>query len=394
MRLLSLIGLHLGLLKLGVLRRLLAVDLEPLAVDLHPLLRGLRGDLRRVHRGRRGELLHDLLGLLDHRRHRGEDLIAILDSHGAGLGQHPIHRLAALNVLAQALHVLADVATSRLVADVEHAGCVPQGDVLLEVVQHHRDVGRSDQRVHAERRVLQVREVRLQVGDVVLLGERQHRAAKAGGDVLVHRVLFLRLNGRGQQFLGVRDFQRVEDALLNLTQVVELRHGLSALLNRLHLSETLGLAEDVRVADRHHVERAVEVRAGRDLVADLFLLFLVVEVHAVEAVQDAQQLRHGVVQAGVDGRVDHHALLQLGQRGADRSVRVAVGHVVQRRADHALASVDEEAEHLEQHRVRRVVRQRHDQLADVVRSHAALDLHDLRRLYLQRLAATAAALQL
>ena len=89
-----------------------------------------------------------------------------------------------------------------------------------------------------------------------------------------------------------------------------------------------------------------------------------------------------------------HALLDQGERRADWRVRVLVGEVVHRRADHALACIDHKAEQLEQGRRRRVERDRHGQLADVVHVEATLDLFDLRRLDVQRLAATCAALQL
>ena len=130
------------------------------------------------------------------------------------------------------------------------------------------------------------------------------------------------------------------------------------------------------------------------MLADLFLDVLVVEVHRVEAVQDAEHLLHAVVHAGVDGAEHDHALLDLGERRADRRVGVAVGNVLHAGANDALARIDEEAKQREQNRRRLVVRQRHDQLADVVRRQTALDLHHLRRLYLKRLAALAAALEL
>ena len=173
-----------------------------------------------------------------------------------------------------------------------------------------------------------------------------------------------------------------------------MRQRRATLCNGLDLSKALRLAEDVRVGHRHHIERAFEVLTRGQLLADLVLDVLVVEVHRVEAVQDGEQLSHAVVHARMDGAEHDHALLELSQRCANRRVRVAVGDVFHRRADDALAGVDQEAEQAEQHWVRRRVRQRHDQLADVVRSHAALDLHDLRRLDLKALAALRAALQL
>ena len=262
------------------------------------------------------------------------------------------------------------------------------------MVQHHRQIRRRDQGVRAQSRRHHVGEVRLQVRDVILLREGHDRPAHRRGHVLVDGVLLLRLHRRVEQLLRVRDLQRVEQALFDFAQVVQLRHGGSALRHGLHLSEALRLAEDVRVADGHHVERALEVGARGQLLADLGVHVLVVEVHGVEPVQDAQQLGHAVVQARVDGAEDDHALLDLGERGADRRVRVAVRDVIDRGADDALARVDEEAEQLIQNCGRWVVRQGHDQLADVVRRHAALDLHHLRRLDLEALPALAAALQL
>ena len=229
---------------------------------------------------------------------------------------------------------------------------------------------------------------------MILLGEDHDRLAHGRRHVLVDGVALLGLHCRVEQLLGVGDLERVEDALLDLPQVVELRQHGRALRHRLHLREALRLRENVRVADRHHVERALEVGARGQLLAQLDVRLLVVEVHGVEAVQDGQQLLHRVVQAGVDGAEHDHALLDLGERRADRRVGVAVGDVLHAGADDALARIDQEAEQREQHRRRLVVRQRHDQLADVVRRHAALDLHHLRRLDLKALPALAAALEL
>ena len=121
---------------------------------------------------------------------------------------------------------------------------------------------------------------------------------------------------------------------------------------------------------------------------------LVIKVHLVEAVQHAQHAAHRVVQAAVD-RVEHdHALLDAGQRCADRRVGLAVRQIFHGRADDALACLDEEAQQLEQRRRWRVERQRHRNLAHVVDVQAAFDLFDLRRLDVQRLAAARAALEL
>ena len=181
--------------------------------------------------------------------------------------------------------------------------------MLLDVVEDRRDVHRREDRVRSEHRVGQVADVRLQVGEVVLLGESRDWSAKRGGDVLVHRVLLGRLHGRVEQILGVRHLQRLKQTLLDLAQVVELRQGGRALGHGLHLSVALRLAEDVRVGHRHDVEHAVEVLARGQLLARLILKAGIVEVVCVQAVEDAQHAPHRVVQACVDGRVDHRALL-------------------------------------------------------------------------------------
>ena len=91
------------------------------------------------------------------------------------------------------------------------------------MAQYHRQVRRRDQLACAERRVRHVRQVRLEVGDVVLLGEGDNRSTHRGRDVLVHRVLLLRLQRRVEQLLRVRHAQRLKQTLLDLTLVVQLR---------------------------------------------------------------------------------------------------------------------------------------------------------------------------
>ena len=229
---------------------------------------------------------------------------------------------------------------------------------------------------------------------MVLLREGDDRSAHRGRDVLVHRVLLLRLQRWVEQFLRVRHAQRVKQTLFDLTLVVQLRQRSGALRHGLHLREALRLAEDRGVGHRHDVHRAFEVCAGGQHFADLLLHVRVVQIHRVQAVQDAQRARHCAVQTRVDRGEHGHALLDQRERRADWRVRVLVGEVVHRRADHALACVDHKAEQLEQGRRWRVERDRHGQLADVVHVEAALDLFDLRRLDVQRLAAACAALQL
>ena len=66
--------------------------------------------------------------------------------------------------------------------------------MFLDVVQHGRDVGRRDERVHAQRRVHQVAQVRLEVGDVVLLREGHDGLAQRRLDVLGHGILGVRVD--------------------------------------------------------------------------------------------------------------------------------------------------------------------------------------------------------
>ena len=255
--------------------------------------------------------------------------------------------------------------------------------MLLDVAEHDRQVGRSDELACAERWVRHVRQVRLEVGDVVLLREGDDRSAHCGRDVLVDRVLLLRLKRWVEQLLRVRYAQRLKQTLLNLAQVVQLRQCGGALRYRLHLRKALALAEDRGVGHRHNVHRAFEVCARGQHLADLVLDVAVVEIHRVEAVQDAQRARHCRMQTCVDRREDGHALLDQCKCRANRRVRVLVGEVVHRRADNALACLDHKAEQLEQCRRWRVERYGHGQLADVVHVEAALDLLDLRRLDVQ-----------
>ena len=257
--------LQAGGLELGVLRALLLVDLQLLHVQLHALLRllglhlqllALEGQPRVLHRGLlRLELLEQLLGPRDDLGDALQLLRALLQRRVGGLGQHAVQRLLGVGVaLVHLAHDLAQVLPAHAVGrHVEHRRRVPQGDVLLDVVQDRGDEDRREDRVGPEHRVQQVADVRLQVGDVVLLRERRDRPPQRRGDVLVDRVLLRRLERRVEQLLGLGDFQRLEDAFLDLAQVVQLRKGGGALGDCLNLRVALGLAEDVRVGDRHDV---------------------------------------------------------------------------------------------------------------------------------------------
>ena len=381
--------------------QLLCLQLCTLTVNLHLRLIALllrckflafKGDAR-ILRRLRCELLHQLHGLRDDRWQRCEHVSRVGDDRLRGLGQHAIERTARIVVL-EVLHVLADVDAGRFLGQFNHGRHVPQCKVLLDVAHYPRQVRRRDELAATERWAHHVRKVRLEVGDVVLLRKRDDRSAQRGRDVLVDCVLLRWLQCWVEQLLRVRHAQCLKQTLLDLTLVVQLRQCGGALRHGLHLREALRLAEDRGVGHRHDIHRAFEVCAGGQHFADLVLHVGVVQIHRVEAVQDAQRAAHCAVQTRVDRREHGHALLDQGERRADWRVRVLVGQIVHGRADHALACVDHKAEQLEQSRRWRVERDRHGQLAYVVHVEATLDLFDLRRLDVQRLAAACAALQL
>ena len=173
-----------------------------------------------------------------------------------------------------------------------------------------------------------------------------------------------------------------------------MRLEVGALRDRLGLHDALRLGEDIGVRDRADVLGALEVGARRDLLADLLLEPLVVEVEAVEPVQDVQQPVHRVVHAPVDGAEHDKALLDARHGRADGHVALHVGQVVQRGTHDALAGIDDELEQREQRRRRAVERHRHRDLADVVDREAALDLQHLAGLRRALLAADLATLEL
>ena len=96
----------------------------------------------------------------------------------------------------------------------------------------------------------------------------------------------------------------------------------------------------------------------------------------------------------MDGAEHDHALLKAGKGSANRGVGVAVADFLHGGANHALACIDQEAEQLEQHRARRIERQRHGQLTHVIDVKAALNLLNLRGLNVEALAAACAAFEL
>ena len=257
---LGLLHLHVGLIQLHLLLGLLALELHALRVQLHALLRRLHGHLRWVHRGRLLELLDHLLRLLDDWRQVGEDVTGLFADDHRRLGQHAIECtfvLVAMFLLAQ----LVEVNIGHALGQIHGVLHVPERDVFLEVVDDAGDERLLEHRPCAEHRVHHEAEVRLDVRDVVLLREGHDWAAQCGRDVFVHGVLLLGLDGWVEQAVIVGDLQRGEDALLDLALVVQLRQHLRTLRHCLHLSVTLRLGEDVRVADRHDVHRAFEVGA-------------------------------------------------------------------------------------------------------------------------------------
>ena len=76
------------------------------------------------------------------------------------------------------MHDAADVFAQHIVGDLDYGRGVPHGDVLLEVVHHRGDEHRSHELARAEYGRHEVRQVRLEVREVVLIRECRDRAAQ------------------------------------------------------------------------------------------------------------------------------------------------------------------------------------------------------------------------
>ena len=275
------------------------LDTDPVIIDLKATLVVLSLALSVLHvelelriRGRlRLELLHGADRLLDDRRERREGVRGRLNDRLGGLCEHPVEGLTLLGGL-QTLHGVTNVLIGRTSPKIIDLGGIPQGHMLLDVVQNAGNVGRSDQFAHTQSRIDQIGEVGLQVGEVILLREGHNRTTHRRGDVLVHRVLHLGRHFGVQKVLAVLNLQHFEDALLDLALIIHPRNGSSPLSDGLNLCKPLGLAENVRVRDRNHVHRTIEVLAGRNLLANFLLDILVVEIHGVQTVENPQHPRH------------------------------------------------------------------------------------------------------
>ena len=150
----------------------------------------------------------------------------------------------------------------------------------------------------------------------------------------------------------------------------------------------------MRVRHRDHVGIAVEV-----LALDVQLLHHVAPVHlveipAVEALQDLENAGLRIVQSGVNRGEHLRALLDQCLRGADRHVVASVRDLLLGGGHHTLGGVGQEPHELEQGLARRVERHWHRDFANVVHARCALDLGDLRHFDVLRLARDLRALEL
>ena len=201
---------------------------------------------------------------------------------------------------------------------------------------------------------------------MILLRERDNRTAHRCRNVLVDCIQLQWLRCWQQQVLALRYLQALQEHLLNLAEVVQLRHLLGALHDGLYLSKPLSFTEDVGVADWHDVHRAFEVLALDHQLAGLVKHFLFIEVSLVQAEQHLQHTAHGIMQTSMNGREHCHALLKASQGGTDWCVGVAVSQFFERGPHDVLTSINQEAKQLKQHATWRVVRHWHQHLADVV----------------------------
>ena len=135
----------------------------------------LHRDDARVHRLRRCQLLHKLLGLLDDRRHLGKLLLCVQHHRRRDLREQAVERdlnaLHARERLDGDARVVGTLLDGRVGSDQRRVG-VPESHVLGEMPHHDRQVLHRNDGVRAEERRREVGEVDREVRLVVLTRER------------------------------------------------------------------------------------------------------------------------------------------------------------------------------------------------------------------------------
>ena len=150
----------------------------------------------------------------------------------------------------------------------------------------------------------------------------------------------------------------------------------------------------MRVRHRDHVGIAVKIFALDVQLLDDVALVHLVEIPAVDTLQDLEHAGLRIVQSGVNRGEDLRALLDQCLRSTDRHVVASVRDLLFGGGHHAFGGVGEEPHELEQGLARRVEGHRHRDFADIVHARCALDLGDLRHLDVLRLARDLCALEL
>ena len=242
---------------------------------------------------------------------------------------------------------------------------------------------RHRRRVELEPRTVDEDQMRLDVRRMILLLHDLQLRALYRGHVLRDGVGRDRFWRARQDLIGVVDAQQLQRAARHrLVVPFEVRMQLTKLVGLLQLGVALGLAEDVRITDGLDIVVFVEVLGAQSEL----LQPLLVRVLLVEAADDLQRLRLRGVEPRVDGREDLRSLLDQRQRRSDRHRVRRLGDLLLGRRHHAACLLGQPLQQVEQHGRRRVERQRHDDLADVVDTGRRLHLLDLGLTDLDRLA--------
>ena len=219
--------------------------------------------------------------------------------------------------------------------------------------------------------------MRLDVRKVVLTWISECWASQSHCAVLVCRVQLCGFTSIWHQLIDVWNLQLLEHSTHNSTLVKNLWELRRQLHDRLHLGDTLGLAEDVGVRDGNHVAVATEVLTLNRQLGNDVTLALLVQVPAVDASQDVQDTALGVVQARVDGGEHYRALLNQRLSRTHRHIAVGVCNLFFGGGYHAFGFGRQPTQQLVQHWRRWVEGHGHRNLTDVVHADATLNLGHL-----------------
>ena len=234
----------------------------------------------------------------------------------------------------------------------------------------------------------------LNVSQLILTRVSEGWSAQCHSGILVCGIHLRRLAGIWYQLVHIRNLQLFEHSIHHSTLIKDCRELCGQLQHRLHLGHALCLRENVGITYRHDVAVALEVFLLDGQLRHHVATLLLVQVPAVQATNDANDSALALMQARVDGREHHSALLDQSLSCANRHSGLRVGNLLFSGGDHTLGRVGDPTQQLEQHLGRWVEGHGHCNLADVVYTGGALHLSNLRHLDLLTCARDAGTLQL